>query len=83
MNVNKMLGKLFNAAQPEPHTVEKSINAFKQRKKEEANEGCANALFPHNEASSHLEKKGMLKARNTSVKSLLQYNLLSLRKFVS
>ena len=57
MKVNKKPGKRLDAAQAEPPTVEKFINALKKTKEDEEREACDTALFPHNEAVSHLEKK--------------------------
>ena len=55
MNFNKKLGKPLGVAKPEPPTVEKFINALKKAKEDEEGEVCGTALFPHNEAVSHLK----------------------------
>ena len=66
MNVNKKLGKLIDAAQPEPPTTEKFINALRKTTQEEDKEACDTAIFPRYAE----EPKGTLKARNGGVKAV-------------
>ena len=56
MNVNKKLGKVIDAAQPDPHTVEKFINALRKITQEEESGACDAAIFPRNAEVAHLEK---------------------------
>ena len=55
--MNTRLGKLMDAAQPEPPTAEKFISAPKKKKEEEDKEACDNDIFPHSAEVSDLEKK--------------------------
>ena len=55
--LRKKLGKLIDAAQPEPPTTEKIINALRKKTQQEDKEACDTAIFPLYAEVSHLEKK--------------------------
>ena len=82
MNVNKKLGKLIDAAQPEPPTTEKFINALRKTTQEEDKEACDAAIFPCNAEVALLggETKGTLKARNGGVKAVLEFEGICRKK---
>ena len=85
MNVNKKLGKLIDAAQPEPPTVEKLMDALRTTTRAEEREACDAALYPHNAEVAHMEKKpkGTVKARNAGVKAVLEFDGICRKKGVN
>jgi hypothetical protein len=85
MNVNKKLGKLIDAAQPEPPTVEKLMNALRTSTQAEEREACDAALYPHNAEVAHMEKKpkGTVKARNAAVKAVFEFDGICRKKGVN